>query len=175
MPNWDGSITRRSTSATPAKNISIPLPDRASTLPASTPTQRLRLAMAQTRHSDTTLASALGLARTTINYSLNHPETLHASRLISLCTLTQSDPSWILYGDDPPPLLPLSGSTIGERIAAFRASLRMTPAAFSCCCGFPSKNYAAHLESDKSSPLISTLCRIADAYGINAASFLPLP
>lgn len=171
----NGSIIYSSTSATPAKSLTIPLPNRTSTLPSSTPTQRLRLAMSQTHHSETTLAAALALTRSTVNYSLNHPETLRASRLIALCSLTQSDPSWILYGDDPPPLLSLPGSTIGARIAAFRASLRMGTAAFSCSCGFPSKSYSTHLESDQSSPLISTLCRIADAYGINAASFLPIP
>lgn len=96
------------------------------------------------------------------------------STIRAFSNVTGVDLGWIIYGDNQPPTIPLSGSTIGQRLREFRelnniSRKQMAQDAF----GVSKKASIASWEQEEYAPELRSLMRIADAYGINVVSFIP--
>lgn len=99
---------------------------------------------------------------------------MSCQHFLSFCRATACDPSFVLYGPFFPPIVPLMGSTIGARLAFFRASTGLTLRAFNVKCGFAARNSSVSAwEKGRYLPQLSSLLAIASAFGINAVSFFP--
>lgn len=148
---------------------------RTLSLPTATVADRVSYAHTRSGLSFTALAVPMQQNRETVSQSLSDPLRMRSDRFTAFCAATASDPSWILYGDDPPPVVPLQGSTIGQRIRSWRASLGLSTRAFASLCNLPQSGIVSSWENSRNVPLVASLISLADAAGINAASFLPLP
>lgn len=148
---------------------------RAYDLPTATVADRVAFARTRSGLSYTALSALMDQHRDTVAASLAAPLRMRADRFIAFCSACRADPAWILSGDDPPPVLSLSGNTIGERLQAFHAQHGMSTRAMARLCGVPQSGCISAWESGKYIPLVDSLLKIADAFGISAASFLPFP
>lgn len=143
-------------------------------LPTATIADRLAFARIRSGLAFADLSAPMHQHRETVSRTLASPLRMRADRLASFCSATSADPSWILYGDDPPPIVSLSGSTIGQRIHAYRTSLGLSTRAFASLCGLSQSSMVSAWETGRNVPLVAALMRLSDAMGINAAAFLPV-
>lgn len=103
------------------------------------------------------------------NFLRCRPKTIRA-----FSTVTGCDLGWIIYGEEQPPMVSLSGDTIGQRLLAFRelnniSRKQLAQEAF----GVSKKASIASWEREEYAPELLSLMRIADAYGVNVVSFIP--
>lgn len=93
---------------------------------------------------------------------------------IRFCRAVRADPSFILYGSSPPPLVSLSGSTIGQRIREYRLSTGLSARQFGYrMLGAKRNTSISAWESGSTVPELRSLMMIGRAFGINVVSFLP--
>ena len=163
-----------STLETPAV-YSVPFSaEKASCLPVSTPEERVRHARTHSGLTIVQLASAIGVHRDyyrmfEANISRSNPNTIRR-----FCLVTGVDLSWILYGDSPPPSIQLHAPTIGQRIREFRERNHISKAQFARdVFHVPKKPAILCWENNQNLPELQTLMRIADAYQLDASSFIP--
>jgi lambda repressor-like predicted transcriptional regulator len=119
------------------------------------------------------LARAMGFHVDTVHASLRHPEKMRSSSFAAFCKATGADPSFLLYGDSPPPSLPLSGSTLPDRLRTFFHSHGLSLRRAASLCGLPSSSAVSAWTSGRSVPLVRQLLLIASGFGVNAAAFFP--
>lgn len=123
--------------------------------------------------SYTALARAMGFHTDTVHASLRRPEKMRASNFAAFCKATGADPSFLLYGDSPPPTFPLEGSTLPDRLRAFLLSRGLSLRRTASLCGLPSPSAVSAWTSGRSVPLVRQLLLIASGFGVNAAAFFP--
>ena len=146
----------------------------ASSLPADTIEQRLKYARLHAGLSGEALASLMGINKDSYWKMEARCHSMSCQHFLSFCRATACDPSFVLYGPFFPPIVPLMGSTIGARLAFFRASTGLTLRAFNVKCGFAARNSSVSAwEKGRYLPQLSSLLAIASAFGINAVSFFP--
>lgn len=145
---------------------------RLSALPTSTMTERCYYAMAASGLTLRGAAQKIGMDPAGLRKSLRDMPSVRADYFHRFCITAGASPSWILYGDDAPPVAPLTGSTIGERLYSHRQLVGIPYRSYVARCGV-STSAIYPLENGRRVPMLPTLLRIAAAFDINAASFFP--
>lgn len=152
---------------------SLAPPTLATLHPPLTPSARLSLARRRTGLTYTQLSSILGISASSISACITNPSLFRAANFSALCAALQASPSWILYGDDPPPMVSLSGLTTAERLRSLRVdTLHLSIATMAANTGTSTTTIRNH-EHGRSDPALPHLLHIAAAYGINASIFFP--
>lgn len=145
----------------------------ASSYPTDTMEQRIKYARIASGLPVRVISDAMGIHRDYYHFIEKRCNRINPHNLLRFCKTTGADPGWILYGDNQPPIVPLSGDSIGLRIREFRLSKGLTLAGFAQqAFNVPKNSSISAWESGKLIPEIRTLMRIADAFGISAVSFL---
>lgn len=142
-------------------------------LPTGTIADRLEYARISSGLSYAALAKAAGTHRETIHASMQHPLRMRSDRFFAVCLATGADPAWILYAESPPPPAPLSGHTIGDRLADLRQQLGHGVRHMSTLCGCGSTTTYSQWSNGQNIPTLDSLMRVAHTFGISAASFSP--
>lgn len=142
-------------------------------LPTSTIAERVAFARTRAGLSYRHLSDAMHQHRESIAASLASPVRMRADRFAAFCFACHVDPAWVLSGDDPPPVLALSGRTIGQRLAHFRTTHSLSARAMARLCGLPQSGCVSAWETGRNIPQVESLLKIAAAFGVSAASFLP--
>lgn len=100
---------------------------------------------------------------------------IHPHHFLRFCSCVGADPSFILYGQDSPPLVPLSGKTIGDRLREYRLFTGLSARQFGYrVLGAKRNTSLSAWESGSVIPELRSLMMIANAFGINVVSFLVL-
>ena len=142
--------------------------------PTDTLEQRVRYARIRAGLSVTYSAQVIGVNRDYYNLLEKKCDRINPGILVKICQLTHADIGWILYGDHQPPAVHLDGDTIGQRIRYFRKTNGLTIVSVSSTVFDVHKvSTFSAWETDRCIPELRTLMRIAAAYGISAASFIP--
>lgn len=148
---------------------------RVSDLPTDTLEQRIRYVRVLAGMSCADVSRAIGVHRDSYLLFEKKADRIHPHRFLRLCLATGADPSFVLYGSSPPPLVPLTGDTIGARIREYRMSTGLSARQFGYrVIGAKRTSSVNSWESGFAMPELRGLMMIANAFGINAASFLVL-
>ena len=175
MPVCYGSFASPATLATPREAVVHMGTQIASSHPTNTMMQRIAYARTRAGISQTRMADLIGVHRD--YYKLIEHRTcerIDIDHLLGICKAASVTPSWLIYGDDPPPLVLLNGSTIGQRLRDFRMQRALSAAAIAReAFGVKRVSSFSLWESGRMMPELRTLMIIADAYGIDVVSFIP--
>jgi len=160
--------------ATPHENV-VPLLNFAtSDYPTETMEQRITYARVRSGLTIAAISAAMGIHKDYYILIERKCDRIGPDNLLRFCAVTGVDPSWIVYGNDPPPSIPLTAPTIGQRLRQFRTLHGITCKALSQTAFGVSKQSSLPLwETDRMMPELRTLMRIANAYGISVMSFIP--
>lgn len=121
------------------------------------------------------LAKHMGIHRDSYFQFEKRAERIHPQHFLLFCQATGADPSFVLYGSSPPPLVPLSGATIGQRLREYRDQTGLSARQFGYhIIGAKRNTSVSAWESGSTIPEMRSLLMIASAFSINAVSFLPL-
>lgn len=162
------------TLATPHENV-VPLNAfSASSHPTDTMEQRIAYARIRSGITITALASAMGIHKDYYILIERKCDRIGPDNLLRFCSITGADPSWIVYGDEQPPMVPLSAPTIGQRIREYRLTNGITCKRFAQdVFHVPKSSSISGWESGRHQPELRTLMMIASTYGFNALSLIP--
>lgn len=135
---------------------------------------RIRLARLRSGVSVADLAQRMAIHKDYYHCLERKADRITPCHLVSFCQVTSADPSWIIYGDNPPPTIPLSAPTIGQRIREFRTLNHITAGAFAQqAFGVSKASSLSKWETDRMTPELRTLMRISAAYSFSVMSFIP--
>lgn len=171
----NGSFASPATLATPRESIVHMGTQIASQHPTDTMMQRITYARTRAGISQSRMAELIGVHRD--YYKLIEQkacERIGLDHLLGICKAASVSPSWLIYGDDSPPMVLLAGDTVGQRLRDFRTQRALSAASIARTAFGVRKLSSFYLwESDRMLPELRTLRIIADAYGINVVSFIP--
>lgn len=169
-----GSFVSPNTLDTPTETI-VPLgTHRASSLPTDTMEQRITYARVKSRLTIQALSAHMSIHKDYYRIIEQKADRIGVDHLMLFCSATGADPSWIIYGNNAPPMLPLSSSTVGKRMREFRTVKQITCKALAQqAFGCQKLSSISKWETDRMSPELRTLMRISSAYGFNVLSFIP--
>lgn len=171
----NGSFASPATLATPREQIVHLDTQIASHLPTDTMMQRIVYARTRAGLTQARMAELIGVHRD--YYKLIEQRScdrIGLDHLLGICRAASVSPSWLIYGNDPPPMVSLVGATVGQRMREFRVQRGLSCAAIARhAFGVKKLSSFALWESDRMMPELRTLRIIADAYGVDVASFIP--
>lgn len=100
-------------------------------------------------------------------------ERIDIDHLFAISKTASVSLSWLIYGDDPPPLVSIAGATIGQRLRNFRVSNALSGCDIARRAFGVNKLSSLYLwEKDQMVPELRSLRKIADAFGFNVVSLL---
>lgn len=148
---------------------------RVSDLPTATMEQRMRYSRVLAGMSCADVARQIGIHDDSYVLLEKKADRIHPRHFLRFCSCVGADPSFILYGQAPPPFVHLSGKTIGDRLREYRLSIGLSARQFGyCVLGAKRNTSLSAWESGSTIPELRSLMMIANAFGINVVSFLVL-
>lgn len=146
----------------------------ASTLPTDTMPHRITYARTCAGLNYTDMAAAIGVHKDYYKIIERKCDRIDIAHLLAIARTTNTEPEWLIYGDQIPRLVPLSAPTTGQRLRQFRQQNGITCKALAqTAFGVQRLSSISSWETDRTQPELRTLMRIADAYGISVMSFIP--
>lgn len=143
-------------------------------MPIDTMEDRMRCARVRSGLACSALAQHIGIHPDAYPLLEKKADRIHPFHLLRFCRAVDVDLSWIIYGSSPPPLVPLSGSTIGERIREYRLSTGLSARQFGYrMLGAKRNTSVSAWESGATIPELRSLMMIANAFGVSVVSFFP--
>lgn len=172
---WEGWFALLPTTETPAEKSRHSLSDfRVSDLPISTMEQRIQYCRIHSGLSCAEISQQMGIHSDYYYLLEQKADRIGPDKLMRFCSATRSEPGFILYGASPPPVVTLTGATIGERIREYRLSTGLSARQFGYrMLGAKRTSSLSAWESGSTIPEMRSLMMIANAFGISAVSFLP--
>lgn len=120
------------------------------------------------------VARSIGIHRDSYALLEKKADRISLDHFERFCRSVCADPSFILYGSSSPPLIPLYGRTIGDRIREYRLSTGLSARQFGyIMLGAKRSTSLSAWESGSTVPELRSLMMISRAFGINVVSFLP--
>lgn len=135
----------------------------------------MRHARARAGMSCADVARQIGIHDDSYSLLEKKADRIHPYHFLRFCSAVNADPSFIIYGHTPPPLVHLSGATIGERLREYRLSTGLSARQFGhrVLCAKRNTSLSAW-ESGSTIPELRSLVMVSNAFGINVVSFLVL-